>query len=147
MRVVLLKNVPKLGRAGEVKEVSMGYARNFLLAKNLATPATADILARLEKQGKTKAKAAEKDLKNVQGQASGLDGQEIELKEKASEQGKLYAGVTAAKIVKALGTQGFKIDKKWVALKEPIKEVGEHEVVLKMEHGLEVKIKVNIISG
>ena len=142
MKVILLKKVNKLGEEGAVRDVAEGYARNFLIPKNLAKPATPELIAKAEKQKKTIVKKAERELKDMQKLASALDGQEIELAEKASASGKLYAAVSTAKIVKNLNKlANDDLDKKWVK-SGAIKTLGEHEVVLALPHGLEARVKL-----
>lgn len=144
MKIILLKKVNKLGEEGQVRDVAEGYARNFLIPQNLAKPATPELIAQAEKQKKAKAKKAERELQDMQRLASALDGQEIELAEKASASGKLYAAVSTAKIVKNLKELVHDdLDKKWVK-SGPIKTLGEHEVVLALPHGLEARIKVAV---
>jgi large subunit ribosomal protein L9 len=139
MKVILIKNVSHLGDQGEIKEVALGYARNFLLPKGLAIEATPQALEELEAQKAKIAKAAEADLAKMQQLANRLDGQTIEIKTKASESGSLYAALTPVRIAAALKTQGFAVKKEQI-ISQPIKEIGEHEVVINLDHGLEVKI-------
>lgn len=146
MKVVLLKNVEKLGLAGDVCDVAEGYARNFLFARKLATSATAEALAKAEQLRKEKEQRAELDLTRIEDRASRLDGFELEFKEKANEQGTLFAAVNAVKIAAALKKKGMPVSEKNIALPHPLKEVGEHEVRLELPHGLEATIRV-IISA
>jgi large subunit ribosomal protein L9 len=142
MKVIFLKDVPSLGKKNEVKEVSDGHARNFLFPEGLAKPASEQALAQLEEEKKVLAQKAEADLKQQEHLVTQLDGQEIEISAKADETGKLYGSITPAKIAKILKDKGFEVAKKNVKLEDPIKEVGEHDVPLEMDHGLEAKIKV-----
>ncbi len=144
MKVILLKNVEGLGERNEIKEVSGGYARNYLLAKNLARPASKEALADLEQMKATRTKEAAEELSQAQELAARLDGQEIEIKAKVSEGDKLYAAINKEKIAKELGARGFKVKKDQVGLETPIKTLGEHEVNISLDHGLEVKIKLLI---
>jgi len=146
MKVILLKDVPKVGKKNEIKEVSDGYARNFLLANDLAKPATDSTLKQWEEEKEVLEKKAEAELKTEEELISRLDGQEFEIKAKADESGKLYGSITAAKIVKMLKDQGFEVAKNQIKLIEPLKETGEYEdILIELSHGLEAKIKIIII--
>lgn len=142
MKVILSQDVAKVGKKNEVKEVADGYARNFLLAKGLAKPATEAELARLETIKKELAQQAEADLKMQEEIVSQIDGQEFEITVKADEGGKLYGSLTPVKIAKFLKEKGFAVAKNNLKMAEPIKTTGEHEIILEMEHGLEAKINL-----
>jgi len=144
MKVILLKEVKSLGQVGETKEVADGYARNFLFPQKLAEVASLENINKLEKRQAQKVQEAKKGLEGSENLADKLQGVVIELTEKVNEDGKLYASITPAKIVKKLKEQGFNINKKQIALPEPIKDVGEHSVVINLDHGLEVEIAVII---
>jgi large subunit ribosomal protein L9 len=146
MKVILLKDVPGVGKKDEVKDVADGYARNFLLVKKLAKPATESALIQLEAEKEALAKNSEEQLKIQEELTAQLDGQEIEITAKADDQGKLYGSITAIKIAKVLVDKGFKVTKKNIKLPEPIKEAGEYDITLEMDHGLEAKIKI-IVTG
>jgi len=142
MKVILIQDVEKLGKKYDVKEVADGHARNFLIPKGLAKPATEAALKVLETEKATAEFAAELDLKKTEEMVASLDGQEIEIQTKIGDDGKLYGAITPAKISKVLETKGFNVKKKQIKLAEPIKEIGEHEVTLELDHGLEAKIKI-----
>src|SRR3989338_4599147 len=140
MKVILLQDVLGTGKKGEVKDVADGYGRNFLLAKNLVKMATAATLQELQIQAAKQKKQMERELKENQRLATTLDGAEFEVREKASKAGRLYAGVDGKKIA-ALVKARFKaaIDPKQVRVKVPIKEAGEHRVMIGLGHGLEAE--------
>jgi len=143
MRVILIQNVDGFGKIDEIKDVSGGYARNFLFAKNLAAPATKQMLADLAACHNKKAKDNEKDLREQQSTADRLDGLEAVLREKAGARGALYAAVGPQKVSEALAKSGFKISKEQIIMK-PIKEAGEYKVKIKFKHGLEAEITLII---
>jgi large subunit ribosomal protein L9 len=146
MKVILLKDVPKVGKKNEIKDVADGYGRNFLIANNLAKPATESTVRQLETERELLAQQAEEELKIEEELVSQLDGQEIEIKAKADDGGKLYGAITAAKLVKIFKDKGFEVEKNNIKLAEPIKEVGEYDdIIIEMSHGLEAKIKIIII--
>jgi large subunit ribosomal protein L9 len=142
MRVILLQNIEKLGKKYEVKEIKDGYARNFLIPKNLAKPATKQALKWVKIQKEIEEKKAEEELKRVQELASSIDGQEVALSVKIGEKGELYESITAQKIYEKLKELGFNIKKNQIILAEPIKELGEFPVKIKFNHNLEAEIKV-----
>jgi large subunit ribosomal protein L9 len=141
MRVILLKDINNLGKKYEVKEVKNGYARNFLLAKRIAKPATKENLEWLKAQKEKEAKKTEEALKKVQELAAQVDGQEVIIPVKIGEKGELFEKVTSQKIVEKLKEMGFEVKKTQVGLKEPIKELGEFPVKIYFDHGLEAEIR------
>ncbi|HHE76484.1 MAG TPA: 50S ribosomal protein L9 [Candidatus Parcubacteria bacterium] len=146
MKIVLLKDVENLGKKYEVKEVKDGYARNFLIPKNLAKLATPEVLKWAEMQKEIAAKKAEENLEKVEKMVSDIDGLELEIPVKIGEKGQLFEKITAQKIVDSLKKIGFKIKKDQVGLREPIGEVGEFPIKVKFEHNLEAEIKLIVVS-
>lgn len=144
MKVIFLKDVPK-GKKGEIKEVADGYARNFLLPKGMALPATpsatkaAKVL--LEKQVEHEARQHEEQDKIAQE----LDGKELHFKAKAGAKGRLHGSITSTNIAEELKrVTGQDIDKKRVEIEEPLHQLGDHEVVINLGTGAQAKIKVII---
>jgi len=146
MKIILLQDVENLGKKDEIKEVADGYARNFLLPKKLAIIATKGAIKQLELKKEIEAKKAEKELMKIQEIAKNLDGLEIEIPVKIDENGQIYGSITALKLSKILKEKGFDISKKQIKLEEPIKEVGEYDIVVELPHGLEAKVKVIVIE-
>jgi len=146
MRVVLLQDVENLGRKYDIKEVKDGYGRNFLIAKGLAKPATKEVLKWAEIQKEIEARRVEEELKKVQEMASAIDGQEIIIQVKIGEENQLFESITSQKIAEKLKELGFEIKKSQIDLKEPIKELGEFPVKVRLEHNLEVEIKVVVVE-
>ena len=146
MRVILLQDRDKLGKKYDVKEVSDGYARNFLIPKGLAKPATEEALKWLETQKEAEAKKAEEELKKVQEKATAIDGQEVIIPVKIGEDGQLFESITAQRIAEKLKELGFEIKKPQIDLLEPIKELGEYPVKIKFEHNLEAEVRVIVIE-
>jgi len=144
MKVILIQNVEGLGKTDDVKEVSDGYARNYLFAKNLAVTATKKILEDLQGRKTKASKNDEIDLREQQSLADRLEGWEVNLKEKANESGLLYAAVGPQKISEALHKAGFNVDKNQITVK-PIKEAGEYKAKIKFRHGLEAEITVTVV--
>lgn len=145
MKVILLKKVSSLGVPGDVKEVTLGYARNFLLPQGLAKEATSQAIAEVESIKQKAQKEAEMDLEKTEKLIQKLEGQMIEVTAKANEQGTLFAAISSAKIASALKAKGFDVRKEQIKA-EHIKELGEHEVALELDHGLEARITLIINS-
>lgn len=133
MKIILLKDVSKVGKKYDVKDISEGYAQNMLIPKGLAIAATADALKRveLEKSRDEGEKKIRQDLllKNL----NDLDGVIINMTEKANEKGHLFAGIHKAEIISAIEKQTrLVIDAEHIVLANPIKEIGKHTVSLKV---------------
>jgi large subunit ribosomal protein L9 len=141
MKVILIQSVPGLGQIDDVKEVSEGYGRNFLFAKNLAVPATEKSIKEIQSRRNKIAHHKEEELKHQQELADRLDSWEISLREKAGTAGALYAAIGPQKIVEALAKSGFKLDKNQIIMK-PIKEAGEYTITVALRHGLEARVHV-----
>ncbi len=147
MRIILLKDVDKVGKKYEIKEVKNGYARNFLIPNGLAKPATKEAVVWLETQKEIEEKKSEKELKKAQEVASTFDGQEIIITVKiGKERDQLFESITAQKISEKLKELGLEIKKNQIELPEPIKELGEYPVKIKFEHNLEAEIKVIVVA-
>lgn len=146
MKVILLKDIEKLGKKFEIKEVKDGYAKNLLFPENLAKPATEEALKWLEMQNEILEKEAETSLKETEALVSGMDGLEVIITVKVGDEGQLFEKISAQKICDQLKEMGFNIKKTQLDIDKPFEDVGEFPVKVKFEHGLEADIKV-IISG
>jgi len=142
MKVILLQDIEKLGKRHEVKEVKNGYARNFLIPQGLVKIATDKALEWLKIQKETGEKKAEQALKTIQEIASTLDGQEVIISVKVGEDGQLFESISVQKIFDELKKMGFNVKKKQIDLVEPIKELGEFPVKIKLDHNLEPEITI-----
>ncbi len=142
MLVILLKDVEKVGKKFEVKEVKDGYARNFLIPQGLVKQATKEAITWLETQKETEEKKAEESLKKIQDVASAIDDQEVVIQVQVGGEDQLFESVTSQKISDKLKELGFDIKKSQIELSQPIKEIGEFPVKIKFEHNLEAEIRV-----
>lgn len=142
MKVILLEDVERVGKKYEIKEVKNGYARNFLIAKGLAKPATKEALEWLDSQKEIETKKAEEELKKAQGIASAIDGQEIVIPVKTGEEDQLFESITVQRISEKLKELGFDVKKGQIGLAEPIRELGEFPIKIRFEHNLEAEIKI-----
>ncbi|MBP9760932.1 MAG: 50S ribosomal protein L9 [Candidatus Magasanikbacteria bacterium] len=146
MKVILLKDVPGTGKRGEIKQVADGYARNFLLKKQLAEPATDDIIAVLQERNKKQKKNTEKELSVFQKMAERLDGKEVTIAEKTDETGTLYAALSFAKIIQAVKkAHGVSLTEKQLIVASPIKEKGEYTVTIRFGHGIDAEMLVIVV--
>jgi len=146
MKVILIKDVENLGGVGDVKEVADGYARNFLIPKGCVEIATKTTMEKAEKIKIKKEEQAKEDLINIEEMAEKLEGVSVMIKTKADESGKLYASIKTGEISKELDKKGFKINKNKIVIEEPIKEMGDYEVIINLEHGLETRVGVIVES-
>ncbi|MBI2003158.1 MAG: 50S ribosomal protein L9 [Candidatus Wildermuthbacteria bacterium] len=144
MKVILLRDVPNVGRKFEIKEVAEGYARNFLFAKRLAQPATKEALAWLTVQKGILEKKAEDELAKSQELASRLDDLEVPIAVKVGEEGQLFESINSQKIAEHLKKMGYNVKKTQLNLKTPLKETGEFPVRVTLDHNLEAIIRVII---
>ena len=144
MRIILLDDVSKVGRRGEVREVSDGYARNFLLPKKLALSATAGNLKNLEHiktQQDAKADRAKADAESLRSRVEALVYEE---RRQASEEGKLFGSVTSQDIADFLVGHGLKIDRRRITLDEPIKTLGEFSVSMRLHPEVTAQLRVTV---
>jgi large subunit ribosomal protein L9 len=145
MKVVLLKDIENMGKEGEIKEVADGYARNFLLPKNLAELATPESMKKAETKKAKDVEESKMELEEAQKLAELLEGRELYIKVKEKD-GKLFGSVNEKTIAKTFKDEGLKVDPSNIKLAEPIKEVGEYDVAINLDHGLEANIRVILVS-
>jgi len=144
MKVILLKEVEKVGKMFEIKTVKNGYARNFLIPNGLAKPATREAIKWVEMQREILEKKAEEELKKVQETVSKIDGLEVLISVKIGEENQLFEKITAQKIAEKIKELGYKVDKKQITLEKPIDAIGEYPVKIKFADNLEADIKIII---
>ncbi|RPH74981.1 MAG: 50S ribosomal protein L9 [Candidatus Rokuibacteriota bacterium] len=145
MKVILLDDVAKLGRRGEVRDVSDGYARNFLIPKKLALGASAGNLKNLEhikQQQDSKALRIKGDAEGLQQRIEALTYEE---RRQASEEGKLFGSVTSQDLVDFLGAHGIKIERRRIQLDEPIKTLGETTVPIRLHADITAQLKISVV--
>lgn len=145
MKVILLQDVKNLGKKWDIKEVSGGYARNFLLPKKLVEIADDSALKKIEKLKEKEVQSQKEGLEKTQEIATALQGREVVISVKEKE-GKLFGSISAKDIVKALKKDNVILPPSAIELESPIKEVGEYEVRIKLDHGIEVQLSV-LVEG
>jgi large subunit ribosomal protein L9 len=142
MEVILTENIVALGEIGQVVNVAPGYARNFLLPKGLALEATGKNVRELEHKKRVLAQKREKVRQEMLSLAEKLNRVQIVLSRKVSEEDKLYGSVSASDIVAALADQGYDVQRKDVNLDQPVKQLGEFTVPLRVGAQITANIKL-----
>ena len=146
MEVILREHVDNLGRRGEIVKVADGYARNFLLPRKLALPATAGNKKHVERERKIMEAREAEEKGQAEAIASRLNSIDISIARRVGETDQLYGSVTAVDIADYLKTKGFEIDRRKLILPEPIKTVGEHNVPLKLHREVTVPLVVKVVK-
>lgn len=147
MKVILQEDVRKLGKKGEVIEVSDGYARNFIIKKGLGIEANAKNLNDWKLKQQNNEKIAAQEYADAQVFAEKLAGAKVTIPIKVGEGGKAFGSVAAKEIAEAIHEQlGYEVDKKKMLLKEPLKELGEHEVPIRLHPKVTAAFKVKLVE-
>ena len=148
MKVIFNVDVKGQGKKGEMKEVSDGYARNFLLPKNLASEATTDNINALKLKEKAKANQIAKEKAAAMETSEKLGAIQVIIKAKAGNGGKLFGAVTSQEISKALKEQhGIEIEKNKIVMKDSIKNFGSYTVKAKLGHEISGNVSVMVVEG
>ncbi|MBE7020490.1 MAG: 50S ribosomal protein L9 [Ruminococcaceae bacterium] len=147
MKVILMADVKGQGKKGEVKNVSDGYANNFLIKKGLAVPATNDNMNVLKNKNASEEHKRQVELDNAKELASKLEGKEIVITTKGGEGGRLFGSVTSMDISQGIkNTLSLDIDKRKIQLKDNIKTEGVYEIEIKLHKDVTAKVKVKIAA-
>jgi large subunit ribosomal protein L9 len=146
IQVILQQDVDKLGKSGELVRVRPGFARNFLLPRQLAVPATTAAVRRIEHEKAVAMAKAEKAKKEAREIAAKLSALTITLSQKVGEDGRLFGSVTAKDIEHAVKAQGLAIDRKKMHLPEAIKNTGTYEIPVKLVADVTATLKVEVVA-
>jgi large subunit ribosomal protein L9 len=146
MKVILRKEIRSVGRAGDVKEVSAGFGRNYLLPNGLATPATPAALKQWEKGKERREKVLAQATSAAKELAAKVEGTTLSFTRQTAAEGKLFGSVGKSDILKSLKSCGYTVDKEAVLLDSSIKTVGEHEVTLRLAPEVTAKVKVSVAA-
>jgi large subunit ribosomal protein L9 len=145
MKVIFLKDVKGQGKKGQVKEVSEGYATNFLLPRGMARPATDGNMKTLENQAAAELRRKENEKDEAKALGAKLDDIQLTLKAKAGEGGRLFGAITSKQISEALtASHGITIDKRKMELGEPIRHLGVTQVSVKLHPEVKATLKVQV---
>lgn len=148
MKVILQQDVKGQGKKGQLVEVSDGYARNFLLPKKLAVPATAENVNTMKQQEKARLAQQAAEKAEAQALAKKLEGLSVTISAKAGEGGRLFGAVTAKEISEALSAQhGLNIAKTKIVMDEPIKACGSYQYKAKLGYEVVGTLKVNVVEA
>ncbi len=143
MRVVFLEDVSGVARGGDVKEVKNGFARNYLIPKNLAVPATHNALQGVERLAREADSTRVKRLEDMKALAAELDGMQVNVEMRAGSGGRLYGSVTNAMIAEGLASLTEReVDRRIIEIEEPIRQLGPFEVNVRLDAEVEAKINV-----
>jgi large subunit ribosomal protein L9 len=146
IQVVLQQDVDKLGKSGDLVRVRPGFARNYLLPRDLAVPATSAAVHRIEHEKAVALARAEKAKKEAREAAAKLSAVSVKVAVKAGEDGKLFGSVTTKDIEAALHAQGITVDRRKIQLAEPIKTTGTFEVAIKLVSDVSATVKVEVVT-
>lgn len=142
MKVIFLQDVKGQGKKGQVKDLSEGYVRNFLLPQGLAKLASDGNLKTLEVQNASEQKRKDKEKEDAQALGKKLEEMTVVIKTKAGEGGRLFGAITSKQIGEALAALGIKVDKRKIELEDPIRSLGVTQVVVKLHPEVKAKLSV-----
>ncbi len=145
MEVILRTDMGNLGKLGDVVNVKPGYARNYLIPKELAMQATSGNRKVFEQQRRKLQQKLDQVRAQAQSLADRLEEMMVTIPVRVGEGDKLYGSVTSVMIAEALGQQGLEIDKKDIELDNPIRSLGEHQVPIRLHSGVRPELKVNVV--
>jgi large subunit ribosomal protein L9 len=144
MKVILMTDVPALGHRGETRDVANGYARNFLLPRKLAVPATPANLKNVEHLKRQRAREDHRALETARAAAARIEGLTLSVTARASDDGRLYGSVSAQDVVEFLDRHEVPVEKRRVQLDEPIKAVGEYKVPVRLHGEVTASLTVSV---
>src|SRR2546421_2104866 len=147
MKIILLQDVEGLGKAGDLKEVANGYARNYLLPRNMAAGATPALIANRQQRIAAEQRKQEKQAENNRQQAEKLGQVTLTFKARVGREGRLYGSITSQDIAEGLReAEGISIDRRMIDLPNPIRTIGTFQVPVKIAQKIEPKITVNVVD-
>ena len=146
MKLILREDVYNLGKSGELVNVKEGYARNYLLPRNLAMLASSANVRQLDHEKKVIELRQQKLKGGALEQAKKLEGVKVSIKRKVGEQDKLFGSVTALDIAEALAAAGHKLDRRLIHLPEPIRAVGDFPVEIRLHREVTAKLNVSVVG-
>jgi large subunit ribosomal protein L9 len=148
MRIVLRSDLPNLGKRGDICEVADGYARNYLIPKNLAIVATRGVTEQANAMRRSRDQRDARDREAAEGVARTLVPQVIRIPVRAGSDERLFGSVTSSDVASAVAEQtGVELDRRKLQLDEPIKTLGTHEVPVKLHSDVEFRVTVDVIRG
>ncbi|HRP70154.1 MAG TPA: 50S ribosomal protein L9 [Turneriella sp.] len=146
MRVILKQDIATLGRAGDIKEVKDGYARNYLFPRGLVMSATARSVKEKAFLEQVQARKVAKRKKSAEELAAQLNGKDVTVKAKVGEDSKLFGSITNIQVAKELETMGFHVERRAIVLDDNIKALGNYKVHIKLHDGVQANIQVHVVA-
>ncbi len=146
MKIILREDHERLGKAGDIVEVKAGFARNYLIPKQIAYPAKSNYLKILAEEKKQKQQKLQKEKKQAEVMAKKLENVSVTIAVTVGEEDKMFGSVTSQNIADALKEQGVEIDRRKIELEEPIKELGIYSVPIRLHPEVQAKIKVWVVK-
>jgi large subunit ribosomal protein L9 len=148
MKVMLMQDVPKLGTKFQIVEVSDGYARNYLIPRGLAQPATLALMKEVERYRQQERQKEQREIERAQALAQKLNSIVVEISVPAGEGGRLYHAVSAHEIAQRVKEQhGIEIDRDQILLDEPLRSLGVHSISVRLHRQVRATLKVNIVAA
>jgi large subunit ribosomal protein L9 len=146
VKLILVQSIHRLGEAGDLVSVKPGFARNYLLPQGKALLATEGRVKELEHKKRIAEERAAKELHDLQAVKKQLEALKIEIGARAGDSGKLFGSVTAAQIAERVEAAGLPIDRRRIDLREPIKEVGDHKVTVRLLRELSATLNIHVVA-
>jgi len=147
MRVILKQDISTLGRAGDIKEVRDGYARNYLFPRGLVMNANVRSVKEKAFLENVQARKIAKRKKSAEELAAQLNGKEVTLKAKVGEDNKLFGSVTNIQVAKELEAMGFSVERRAIVLDENIKALGNYKIQVKLHDGVNAQIQLHVVAA
>jgi large subunit ribosomal protein L9 len=147
VKLILSEDVPDLGDAGEVVTVKPGFARNYLLPQGKAILATEEKVRAIEHHRRAIAERIARELKDLRVAKDRLEQVQLEVSAQAGEEGRLFGSVTAMQVAELLAAKGFEIDRRRIDLSEPIKQIGDHVVDVKLHREVVAKVRLKVTAA
>jgi large subunit ribosomal protein L9 len=144
VKVILSESVQGLGDAGDLVGVKVGYARNYLLPQGKALLATESKVRELEHHKRVVTEKAARDLNDLKALRDRLESVALEVTARVGEEGKLFGSVTTAHIAELLAKKGYKVDRRKIQLSEPLREIGDHIVPIRLQRDLTAEVSLKI---
>lgn len=146
MKVVFKSSVRGIAQAGDVKNVSAGYARNYLFPRQLAFPASVGAMKQWETQRQGSLAKAAKERQDSEALAQKIEALALSIGAKASDEGRLFGSITKLEIKTALSKEGVQIDRRMIELREPLKQTGQVTVPVLLGHGVTAQLKITVVG-
>jgi large subunit ribosomal protein L9 len=147
VKLILSEDVPDLGDAGEVVSVKPGFARNYLLPQGKAILATEEKVRAIEHHRRAIAERVARELRDLRAAKDRLEQVELRVAAQAGEEGRLFGSVTAMQVAELLAAKGFEIDRRRIDLAEPIKQLGDHVVNVKLHREVVAKVRLKVSAA